>query len=149
MFFLHLYNSSLLFVVCFELSVSFASPLIILTVKTIFILVKLCKMGRQQIRRNAQRQPNNSATGLVIAANICFIITMLPFRAIYLFILIDIKQEDMENLTTVTSIVLHLMTLNYMLNFFLYFLFNANFRRDTLKLIDYKQAPAGQSTNDE
>ena len=146
--FLQLYNS-FLFVVCFELSVSFASPLLILTVETIFIVVKLRKMGRQPIRRNAQKQPNNSATGLLIAANICFIITMLPFRAIYLLRLIDINPEYREILTTVTSIVLHLMTLNYVLNFYLYFAFNANFRRDTFKLIGYKQITAGQSTNDE
>jgi len=145
--FRHLYHDSM-FYVCFELSVSFASPFIILTVETIFIVVKLRKIGRQQIGRNVQRQLNNSATGLLIAANICFIITMLPYRAIFIFNVIDIHEENYHIFRTVRKIVVQLMTLNYVLNFFLYFAFNANFRQDTLKRIGCKQITVGQSTND-
>jgi len=134
--FRHLYDTDEELCLRLELIVCFAAPCIIITVETIAIAVKLRKIAKQQIRRNAPRQQNNSATGLLIAANLCFIITMLPYRVVIHFGWIDIN-DDM--FWTLIKNCVQLMTLNYVLNFYLYFAFNANFRQDTLKLVGCKK----------
>jgi len=119
-------------------------PFIIITLVTIFIIVKLQLLSWQNAR---QASDVRSATGLLLSANICFIITMFPWR-IFMFIGITSSYNLSELSDLIPLVFYHLFHLNFVLNFYIYFAFNVHFRRDTITLLSVKQSQEGQ-TNDQ
>lgn len=119
----------------FKTILNVAIPIIVITCITVSIIIKLRLRSAQVVRQTiAQTQ----VTSLLLSANFCFLITMIPLH-IFFFVNVDRLWKG-EDITDMWSFYIALYYLNFVLNFYIYFTFNVHFRHDTLNLLGFKQS---------
>ena len=124
------------------LTLSFAIPASIVTLTTSAIVIKLCMLHKQELGRGSSGMSNTDATGLLIVANICFLVTILPFR-IYAVFYLGNETSDADDVLSFCLDLLH--DLNFVLNFFVYFTFSVGFRTDALILMGCRSVPGNRA----
>jgi len=118
--------------------VDFALPFAMITFTTIAITVKLCLIQKQDMHQRRSWATNASATGLLIAANVCFLLTMLPVRVYYVCV---VFSPSVCSNVYFYQWLYFLHNLNFALNFYVYCACNENFRTDALILLGCRHVP--------
>ena len=118
--------------------VDFALPFTMITFTTIAIAVKLCLTQEEDIHQRRSRATNASATGLLIAANVCFLLTMLPVRVYYVCF---VFSPSVCSNKYFYQWLYFLHNLNFALNFYVYCVCNESFRNDALILLGCRHVP--------
>jgi len=107
----------------------------VITGTTVSIIIKLRLRVSQNVRQNSA---HTNATSLLLSAIIYVIVTIIPLR-IFFFVYSD-RLLSAEYIDNIQAVFVYLYFLNFVLNFYIYFAFNVHFRRDTLKLLGFKQS---------
>jgi len=129
-----------------SMTLSFAIPATIITLTTSAIVIKLCFVHKQELGRGRAGMSNTDATGLLIAANVCFLVTILPLRIYDVFYLPmgdEIKKSNSDEVLSFCLDLLH--DLNFVLNFLVYFTFSVSFRNDALILMGCRSVPGNRA----
>ena len=126
-----------LYIVAYVL-IDFALPFLMITLITIAIAVKLWLIQNQDINQRRSRATNASATELLIAANVCFLLTMLPVRVYYVCF---VFSPSVCSNKYFYQWLYFLHNLNFALNFYVYCVCNENFRNDALILLGCRHVP--------
>ena len=132
-----------LYIVAYVL-IDFALPFLMITLITIAIAVKLWLIQNQDINQRRSRATNASATELLIAANVCFLLTMLPFRVYYTCFMFS-SPDGSNSYSDVYQWLYFLHTLNFVLNLYVYCACNENFRNDALILLGCRYVPESRT----
>jgi len=125
-----------------SMTLCFAIPATMITLTTSAIVIKLCFVHKQELGRGRTGMSNTDATGLLITANVCFLVTILPLR-IYNVFYLGVKTTDSDDMFAFCLDLLH--DLNFVLNFMVYFTFSVGFRNDALILMGCRSVPGNRA----
>ena len=128
-------------------AIDFIFPMLAIFVANLFIIKELKKRKRSQtIQRENDRKEERKVTIMLVVMTFTFSILLLPYIAYhgYTYFMKSYKSNAISNL--IWAVCEKLLYSNNAVNFFVYTLFNSNFRWE-LKNIFIRNNPVRQSSS--
>jgi len=122
-------------------SLNVAIPFFLITVTTAAISVRRLEM----LFRNTPRPTHYNSTSLLLSANACFILMVMPVRIVKILLWHKIFLPGEEMVIFID----YLYYMKYVFNFYIYFATSAKFRKNALTLVGCRCEREQQTRNEE